>query len=499
MQIYFKKRSLVFNPPENIPYPFIVLQWDNWNDFSYSTLFVSFLHLSPIKEDVILIGEVKIQHLGQTPGDYTFPVDIQGPIYLGDADIPFCSLGAAPEYYEKLQNINIEIAVDYLRSLCDAAYDMNIRSIFQDDACFKISLLRDIDSRKVLDEAGKYFGQTGVLVDSFVAHIRLPEATAPHVFDFDFSSYHGLPHRLHTLVGLNGVGKTQVMARLAILMSTFSKKNLKEKSSTLSSNGMLSPVPSIYNVVAISFSAFDEFERPTILQGEKFNYSYCGLRTQRGRLLTEDDLLENIRRIVTSELDNEKLEVLAQVLVDMIKVDDIQSFVKNPDGHKNLYNRLSAGQRIALNALCHTLAKLEPRTLILFDEPELHLHPQLLTTMITAFMGLLERYDSFAVIATHSPIVVQQVPSRCTHIVRRDRMKAMVFRPRQEFFGETLTEITRNVFLTTEGDRDYRHTLDKLLEGNNFDYEAIERIFNGTLSMNARIYLESRRVAQTDQ
>jgi predicted ATPase len=301
------------------------------------------------------------------------------------------------------------------------------------------------------------------------------------------------------MVGLNGVGKTQVMARLAMLMSRFSKKNEKEKTSTLETEGALSPVPSIYNVVAISFSAFDEFERPTILQGEKFRYSYCGLRSQRGRLLSEDDLLENIRRIVTDELDDGKRLVLAEALTQIIRVENIQSFVNDPEGHRTLYERLSAGQRIALNALCHTLAKLEPRTLVLFDEPELHLHPQLLTTMMSAFMDLLKLYDSFAVVATHSPIVIQQIPSRCVHIVRRDRMKPMVLKPRFEAFGETLTEITRQVFTSTESDRDYKTTLDVLLKDNGNDVERVEAIFDGKLSMNARIYLESRRESTAEK
>jgi predicted ATPase len=499
MLIYLKKRGSIFVAPRDSVYPFIVLQWDNWNDYSYSTLFMASIYR---ERDVgaLSIGAVKIQRFGQTTEGFTFPLELVGPFSLDQNDAQYCSLGVAEKYYETLVEINDpDLVTDYLESMCDASFDSTIRSLFQDDSCFKISLLRDLDSRKNLDEAGALFGRNASLVNSFSAMIHLPGATAAHNFNFDFSSFHGLPHRLHALVGLNGVGKTQVMARLAILMSRFSKKSQKEKTSTLGVESMLSPVPSIYNVVAISFSAFDEFERPTILQGEKFRYSYCGLRSQRGKLLTEEDLLANIRRIVTDELDEEKRVVLAATLSDIIRVDDIQSFVNDPEVHTKLYERLSAGQRIALNALCHTLAKLEPRTLVLFDEPELHLHPQLLTTMITAFMGLLNRYDSFAIIATHSPIVIQQIPSRCTHIVRRDRMMPMVFRPKLEFFGETLTEITRNVFLTTESDRDYRHTLDKILIENNNNVEVVEAIFEGKLSMNARIYLESRRDSMSSE
>lgn len=109
----------------------------------------------------------------------------------------------------------------------DAAFDGNIRQVFQDDECFKISLLRDSESRRALDIGGEFFGRRQGLVDKFSTEILLPNASSPHVFDFDFSQNKNLPHRLHALVGLNGVGKTQVMARLAMLMSRFSKKQKK--------------------------------------------------------------------------------------------------------------------------------------------------------------------------------------------------------------------------------------------------------------------------------
>ena len=496
MQIFLKQRSSVFVAPVDVIYPYIILQWDNWNDFSYSTFFVASIVQSATLGHKINVGGVKIQKLKQTKADYSFARDLVGPFELADFDVLYCSLGASMSYYEALRDLDdTGLAIRYLKAMCDAAFDIEIRNAFQDDDCFQISLLRESEARRALDEGGKLFGIDTNLVNSFSAEIKLPGANAPHVFDFDFSPFRGLPHRLHALVGLNGVGKTQVMARLAMLMSRFSRKTEKEGRSTLETEGSLSTIPSIYNVVAISFSAFDEFERPTTLQGEKFRYSYCGLRSHRGRLLTEDDLLENIRRIVTDELDEEKRSILASVLTQIIRVDNIQSFVEDHEGHKHLYERLSAGQRIALNALCHTLAKLEPRTLVLFDEPELHLHPQLLATMTTAFSDLLNRYDSFAILATHSPIVIQQIPSKCVHIVRRDRMTPMVLKPRFESFGETITEITRNVFLSTESDRDYRNTLDRLLLENNYDLDAVEEIFENKLSMNARVYLESRRTS----
>ncbi|MCE1241562.1 MAG: ATP-binding protein [Azonexaceae bacterium] len=489
MKIYFKNRNARFPEVRTEGYH-IVLQWDDWNDYSYLTYFIAYLCTA---DEQIRIGPVRIMKLGQNKGERTFDKEFPGPIELDKLEPPVCSLGEDIKYYKKLSELtDRNLALEFLYSLNDSATDPTIRSIFQADDCFKISLLRESDSRIAIDDAPDLFGLTKQLINDFTIKATLPTAKAPHTFDFRFSEKRGLPHRIQAIVGLNGVGKTQIMARIAMLMSRFSRESIREKSSTLETEGGLNPVPSIHNVVAISFSAFDEFERPTEIQGTKFKYSYCGLRTTRGRLLNEDDLLANIKNLLEKEITEEKKEFLSEILGKLIKVDDIRDFIFKHQEYAGLYSRLSAGQRIALNALLHAIAKMTPRTLILFDEPELHLHPQLLTTMMSALSDILKKYDSFAIIATHSPIVVQQLPSHCVHIVLRERSTPIVTRPKRELFGENLSDITQHIFLTTESDRDYKDTLDRLLEENNFDADAVENIFGGRLGRSARIYLASR-------
>lgn len=336
------------------------------------------------------------------------------------------------------------------------------------------------------------------MVNAFTAKVLLEGASAPHEFYFDFYSDLGAPRRMQSIVGLNGVGKTQVMARLAMLMSRFSKQAIKENRSTLQSNDVISPVPSIYGVVAVSFSAFDEFERPTQLQGEKFKYSYCGLQHHRGRLKSKDDLLEEIKTTLAG-LTSEKRETLKKVLGNLVRVDDLDAFIDEPEKNKNLYERLSAGQRLALNCIFHILSKIDGRTLILFDEPELHLHPQLLTGLLNALSGILETHDSFAIIATHSPLVIQQLPMECVHVLRRDRMTPMVLKPTFQTFGESLSELTKFVFSSTEADRDYRAVLDRMYREMDQDVEAVRAIFSGQLSLSADIYLESLREGKAAQ
>ncbi|WP_332776344.1 AAA family ATPase [Polaromonas sp.] len=404
-----------------------------------------------------------------------------------------CSLSSSKKYYDTLATLEKTLARDVLSSLRDAAYLPEVRQKFQSEQCFKVSLLRDSTARELLDSAGTRFGTQRQLIGQFSTKILLDGASAPHKFEFDFLPRGSVPRRIHSIVGLNGVGKTQVMARLAMLLSRFSNQATNDNRSTLQSEDALDPVPSIYTVVAVSFSAFDEFERPTQAQGEEFKYSYCGLQGDGGLLKSKEDLLNDIRTMISAEMPPEKRALLKSVLGNLVRVNDLDEFVDQPQLHASLYERLSAGQRLALNCICHILAKIGPRTLVLFDEPELHLHPQLLTGLLSSLAEILANQDSFAIVATHSPLVIQQLPKECVHVIRRDRMTPMVLQPTFQTFGESISEITRFVFASTESDRDYRAVLDNMFAAAGGDIDQVRQLFDGQLSLNADIYLESLR------
>lgn len=497
MNIYICSRFFV-GAPKDAPYPHLLLARDGWNDHSYYTLFGVRLRLSESTQ--VDLDEIKIMKDRQAEGleDRPFQGLQPGTLIPTTTLETICSLSSSKKYYDALAKIDMDIARDVLISLNDASFLLNVKLLFQEQPCFQISLLRESAARELLDEAGIVFGAEQQLINAFTAKVLLDGASAPHEFHFDFYSKLGAPRRIQSIVGLNGVGKTQVMARLAMLMSRFSKQALKEKRSALQGDDVINPIPSIYGVVAVSFSAFDEFERPTQLQGEKFKYSYCGLQHHRGRLKSKEDLLEEIKTTLAS-LSVEKIDLLKRVLGNLVRIDDLDAFIDEPESNTNLYERLSAGQRLALNCVFHILSKIDRRTLILFDEPELHLHPQLLTGLLSTLSEILESQDSFAIIATHSPLIIQQLPMECVHVLRRDRMTPMVLKPTFQTFGESLSELTKFVFSSTEADRDYRSVLDRMYKETNHNVEAVRAIFSNQLSLSADIYLESLREGKVSQ
>ncbi|QHE92820.1 AAA family ATPase [Pandoraea fibrosis] len=498
MKVYVRNRRSTRSIDE-ATYPHLVLTRDSWNDYSYYTLFGVELRLrKDSSEERISLKSTSIMRKGQREGLENRPFEELGDcVEIPEATLrEICSLSSNQEYYDALEKLDSELAREILTTLRDASLMKEIREEFQSEPCFKISLLRESTARELLDTAGPRFGTEQKLISRFQAEIPLPGASVPHRFDFDFRERQGVPHRINSIVGLNGVGKTQVMARLAMLLSGFSKAATKERRATLGTEGMLEPLPSIYTVVAVSFSAFDEFDRPTKIQGENFKYSYCGLQGSGGRLKNKETLLSEIKEMLSNSMEDEKRILLKSALKHLVRVDNIDDFVDYPNQYSSLYERLSAGQRLALNCILHIISKIGPRTLVLFDEPELHLHPQLLTGLLNSLSEILEKQDSFSIIATHSPLVIQQLPKECVHIVKRDRSTPLILKPTFQTFGENVSDITRFVFSATESDRDYRNILDKMFIDNNGDVDAILRIFDNQLSLNANIYLESLRASK---
>ena len=88
----------------------------------------------------------------------------------------------------------------------------------------------------------------------------------------------------------------------------------------------------------------------------------------------------------------------------------------------------------------------EERTLVMMDEPEAHLHPPLLSACIRAVSDLLVNRNGVAIIATHSPVVVQEVPRSCVWKVIRHGHASQVVRPEIETFAETVGILTHEIF-----------------------------------------------------
>jgi hypothetical protein len=228
----------------------------------------------------------------------------------------------------------------------------------------------------------------------------------------------------------------------------------------------LTPESPFANIVSVTFSAFDDFallpERRNVSKGVR--YSNVGLRKRikdknnEWVTITRDptELAEEFsasaklciigekaarwqRALVTLEGD----PIFAESqLTHLIDVEESQ-FARQA---AQIFRKLSSGHKIVLLTTTKLVEKVEERTVVLMDEPEAHLHPPLLSAFVRALSDLLINRNGVAIVATHSPVVLQEVPASCVFKIVRHGLAARADRPEIETFAENVGILTQEVF-----------------------------------------------------
>ena len=167
------------------------------------------------------------------------------------------------------------------------------------------------------------------------------------------------------------------------------------------------------------------------------------------------------------------------------------AFITTPRRRWNIFRNMSAGQRIVSTIICNVCAYIKENSILVIDEPENHLHPGLLSTLLALLNKILEEENSFAIIATHSPVVLQQVPSSSVRLLTRTKNVTTTNELDFECFGESLQTITEKALNLAEPEMDYHEILKKLAR--NKTTEDIGKLFDKPLGLGARLFIESIR------
>lgn len=490
-------------------YPVVILRRDRWNDYGYVTMFHPTLYLGDGR--AVELDVVKILRRGQPADTSPSPV----PRSFENLPVDFCSLGQSTTYYEQLHELGADVYDPYLRALRDIAYLPDVEEAFQDEEGLNTSVLRFGTALNALTEGRALFAEParsavrGALAFSYRLSTGGPTAT------FSFGDKAPLPARLMAVIGYNGAGKTRLLGNLAILASRDRRGEAPPDEADYGT--FTGEPPTVGAVIAVSYSAFDEFVIPgqgataeAQLDRERMNhgeesarrYTYLGLRQvgKKGEVLRAlkgpealaAEYLE-ARRIV-GRRDREKS--LSEALEPLLTEPSFRTLGVLPDQLASdaewldAYRWLSSGHKIALSIVTRLCAHLDRRALVLIDEPEMHLHPPLLAALLKAVGRLLERHDSFAVIATHSPVVVQEVPAHYVKILRRHGEQMTIDEPEIETYAESVGLLTTQVFNLDSRGTDYQGTLTELVA--RLGPAAVEQLFEGRMSSQARAIVMTR-------
>ena len=292
------------------------------------------------------------------------------------------------------------------------------------------------------------------------------------------------PTNIHVVIGRNNVGKTYLIKN--ILSSIYSIDDGIDHGilrATNDSTGRLVRARKqvFANVLCVSFSPFDDYSDILYRVSNKkaMPFTYIGLRqtfpstdniTDAGVKGGKDaigsislsDILSNdsyksLKNCIHSQRKLEMLNKTISVLEsdpvfarsDLKHLIDVGKSIPESDLQERtraVFKRLSSGHQVIMLTLVQLIAYLTERTFVILDEPENHLHPPLLAAFIRALSELLISYNGVALIATHSPVILQEVPRKCAWKLNRNGNEVTVSRLEIESFGATIGALTREVF-----------------------------------------------------
>lgn len=466
-------------PEQNSTPPYFILRYNSWDDYGRQTTFN--LTYIDSKRQYHSIGKVKIMH-EEEPTTIKFI-----PKSFSELSDKFCSLGQSIGYYEELKYHLPNNYQEVLEALNDAAFLNGVQDRFENNYNFTRSLLRSSEAEKALYEAKKRL--LGHSIDSnftFTYNCQVKNANGKHTVNFNFGDKDDLPNRIIAFIGKNGTGKTQVLSHLALDLSGQSKKILKED--------VFTPKRPLFSkIITVSYSIFDNFTRPK--SNKQFSYVYCGLKDLNGRLLTSNKLINNYQISVEKiKEDYNKGRYWYDILKTILGEETTGYFYEEIFENENYQivdNKtekiLSSGQSFLMYVITEVIANIKPDSLILFDEPEMHLHPNAIANLIRMLDKLLNRFDSYAIIATHSPIIIQEIPSNYVTVFDREGNTPMTYKLGFECFGENIDFLTQEVFKTKDVNGNYKEVLLKLSK--KFSYDEVLNLFDNKLILNAKSYL----------
>ncbi len=492
------------NRPKDVYADYLLLIPNSgWNDYHFITTFRLFFHDAYASE--VYLGEVKIGFQGQSEDE---PTSHHISSDFGALQGEFFSLGQDETYYENINNLKGGKYRDViLKGLRDVVYDEAIFDRVYEEAVFVTSLTRFVSLSSIKDQFRRIIFD-GERVAKYGFVFSPNDSSSKMNFAVDPTSKP--PSNLHVLIGRNGAGKTSFLRSIA--------------NSIDGNDGVVTTVAG-GQVTARDFGqllyfSLGVFDNPlskinfndSRLSMEKTKKKYIGIYSDSLKKNTDQTVSNKARYSIKDfeeELPDDFFHSLHNCLFGSeVKRDlwlrcvkeletDVNFAEKNVSGMvdvaeqdlekdaKSLFTSLSSGHAAVLYYITAIAENLEEKTICLFDEPENHLHPPLLSAFIRAVSGLMAEKNGMAIIATHSPVILQEVPRSCVWKVERRGQDITVTHPSIETFGENVGEITSEIF-----GLDIRRTgFYRLLEQETYEsgsYEAVMEKYQNEIGLEGR-------------
>jgi hypothetical protein len=302
--------------------------------------------------------------------------------------------------------------------------------------------------------------------------IRFQLAGRPNGHDLKFRFSHGdalLPQRFAIVIGKNGVGKSQALAQI-VDAALLGKAKLTDLAGD---RPLFNRILGFYPSAATS-SVFPNDRR----KGTRVWYRRFSMVSGRSRQTTSDLIvqlarsiegigkqsrfdiflkaitaIDGFRELVLRVKSGERGPVSIQGLTQGGEQDTLRRYasinvraepVRMIDGRTY---PLSSGELSFLRFAALAGLYIENGTLLLFDEPETHLHPNFISQFVALLDRLLEQTGSAAILSTHSVYFVREAVEDQVTVLRSDADRAISAEtPTLKTFGADVGAISYFVF-----------------------------------------------------
>ncbi|WP_419240484.1 AAA family ATPase [Photobacterium leiognathi] len=497
-----------------------------WDDYGYKTTFRAFFLDDNVKFDLGFIKILFKNHFNSHEYIEENFLCSDGIYELSDiSKHNFISIGEDLDYYNIINSkINNNKRIKkYLKYVKDICFLSSITDDFQSWNGYRESILRDSSLTSVLSKGLKTALGRYEELSNFSLEIKQENG---HYLNISFDNKFILPSRINVLIGKNGNGKT---------------RTLKYISDTYTGvNNSLKEWPYCNKLIVASFSPFDHFftdkelylklgyENSNNEEIELINgYSYIGFKDDSFKFNLESFTERSVQSYINAiSLDKTKkirqdfnrLSLIHKTLKKSMSFDQIAlkdnngKFILHDEYNENdsidkSYGlvfldkkqneiRLSSGQRMYSLFVPSIISSIKRESLLLIDEPELYLHPELEVGLITMLKQILSATNSFAIIATHSAIIAREIQSDYIHILEENYKSRQ---PDIETLGNSLERITADVFGDRVTEKPYQEMIDQIVESkyaNNID-KAIDEL-SEELGSKAISYLYAKKQKNND-
>lgn len=473
--------------------------WDDW--FEFSTMYC--LKYIDKTNKTTEIGNIKIGQTNMESGQRRADI----PIHFDRLDANFFSIGQSVEYYENLKKLGDNLREEVLTSLNDMAFNISLFEKHKDLRVTRISLMRTISEKEITNQF-KRVANGGAKITNFSFGYSFPTliktdekilvVNNPARITFKVKPESSPPTNINIIIGRNGVGKTYFIKNL---IKAISSNNDAENGFffDLSNNEKLLTNNLFANVICVGFSAFDDF--PSAMFSQVDSMIFIGLNNEKSAASRVEELSTQFSNSLFNTLSSKSKSKLWQNAMKILNYDNyfeeslISEIVYNQDkiifseGACKKFERLSSGHKIILLIITQLVEVIEEKSLIILDEPETHLHPPLLSAFTRALSDILTEKNAVSILATHSPIILQEVPTSCVWKMQRSKYFVSLENLQQETFGTNINALNREVFGLEVEKSGFHHLLKEALKKEDYDLEKVFEVFNNELGDEAKALL----------